>query len=335
MAQWRITDNTRETFVGANSTTITPTGAAQNSRSFAGASWASGDFGPIVARAGAEISAGIFTYNGTAFTQTTPLYSSNSNSAVTFSSGNQGEVYCDLLAAWVEFINFTEISVASATTCDIGGTAVQGAKVLISGTASITSLGTGTNKFRLARFSGILTLTHNATSLILPGGANIATAAGDTAIFLSDSSGNWRCWAYQKANGKPLIIPVPVADGGTGDTGTAWTSYVPTIAAGTGTLTSVAAVGRYKQIGKTVFIQIMITITTNGTAALYISATLPGGMTEYSATVTQSLSGREGVNGFSVNAFPSGGLVYIKKYDGTYPGASGNIITIAGAFEVT
>lgn len=201
MAQWRITDNTRETFVGANSTTITLGGAAQNSRSFAGASWASGDFGPIVARAGAEIAAGIFTYNGTSFAQTTPLYTSNSNAAVPFSSGAQGEVYCDLLAAWVELINFTEISVASAATCDIGGTAVQGAKVVISGTTTITLLGTGTNKFRLVRFSGILTLTHNATSLILPGGVNITTAAGDTAIFLSDSTGNWRCWAYQPAAG--------------------------------------------------------------------------------------------------------------------------------------
>ena len=33
------------------------------------------------------------------------------------------------------------------------------------------------------QFSGALTLTHNATSLILPGGASITTAAGDVATW--------------------------------------------------------------------------------------------------------------------------------------------------------
>jgi hypothetical protein len=48
-------------------------------------------------------------------------------------------------------------------------------------------------------FDGVLTLTHNATSLILPGAANIVTAAGDSAGFLSLGSGNWKCTAYQRA----------------------------------------------------------------------------------------------------------------------------------------
>ena len=47
-------------------------------------------------------------------------------------------------------------------------------------------------------------LTHNATSLILPGGANISTAAADTAIMVSEGSGNWRCLAYQRAVSAPL-----------------------------------------------------------------------------------------------------------------------------------
>ena len=45
---------------------------------------------------------------------------------------------------------------------------------------------------RVVYFAGALTLTHNATTLILPGATNIAIAAGDSAIFLSDASGNWR-----------------------------------------------------------------------------------------------------------------------------------------------
>jgi hypothetical protein len=52
---------------------------------------------------------------------------------------------------------------------------------------------------RYVRFSGALTLTHNATSLILRTGANRTTASGDTALFLSDGSGNWREMSYSPA----------------------------------------------------------------------------------------------------------------------------------------
>jgi hypothetical protein len=41
-----------------------------------------------------------------------------------------------------------------------------------------------------------LLLTYNVTSLILPGNANITTAANDTAEFLSLGSGNWICLNY-------------------------------------------------------------------------------------------------------------------------------------------
>ncbi|MBV9548660.1 MAG: hypothetical protein JO256_03190 [Alphaproteobacteria bacterium] len=99
----------------------------------------------------------------------------------------------------------TEVTVASASTCNIGTAASP--KVEISGTTTINSLGTSTNCRRTVRFSGAsLTLTHNATSLILPGGANIVTAAGDTAEFHSDGSGNWRCVRYTRAHGGAAIF---------------------------------------------------------------------------------------------------------------------------------
>jgi hypothetical protein len=55
----------------------------------------------------------------------------------------------------------------------------------------------------------------------------------------------------------------------------AWTAYTPTITAGTGTITTSSATGRYKQVGKTVRLQITITITTAGTGASNLIATLP------------------------------------------------------------
>ena len=105
-----------------------------------------------------------------------------------------------------------EVDLASAGTCNIGGGAAQ--RVRITGTTTITSLGTVANELRFVTFAGALSLTHNATSLILPGGVNILTAAGDTAIFASNGSGNWRCLGYQRARGNALAVLVPAAPGG-------------------------------------------------------------------------------------------------------------------------
>lgn len=90
--------------------------------------------------------------------------------------------------------------IASATTTDIG--AATGNFIDVTGTTTITGLGTVTaGTQRWVRFAGALTLTHNATSLILPGAANITTAANDRACFVSLGSGNWLCLAYQPADG--------------------------------------------------------------------------------------------------------------------------------------
>lgn len=112
--------------------------------------------------------------------------------------------------------------IASAATTDIG--AATGNFVHVTGTTTITTLGTvqaGTR--RIVRFAGALTLTHNATSLILPTGANITTAANDAAVFVSEGSGNWRCVGYQKADGTAL-------SGGGGGGLTNWTDAVNTSA---------------------------------------------------------------------------------------------------------
>lgn len=96
--------------------------------------------------------------------------------------------------------------VASASTCDIGAAATG--IVRITGTTTITNFGTANaGVYRRGYFSGILTLTHNATSLIIPGGANITTAANDRFEALSLGSGNWLLLDYQKADGQPVVTP--------------------------------------------------------------------------------------------------------------------------------
>lgn len=99
--------------------------------------------------------------------------------------------------------------ISSASSIDLG--AATGQFVDVTGTTTITALGTvAAGTWRIVRFTGALTLTHNATSLILPGSANITTVANDRAAFLSLGSGNWICAFYQRAAG--------VAASSTGDT---------------------------------------------------------------------------------------------------------------------
>lgn len=68
----------------------------------------------------------------------------------------------------------------------------------------ITTVGVGT--VIKIHFDAAATLTHNATDLYLPGGANITTAAGDEAEFVEYATGDWRCTSYTKASGYPVII---------------------------------------------------------------------------------------------------------------------------------
>jgi hypothetical protein len=65
----------------------------------------------------------------------------------------------------------------------------------ITGTVNITAITLNDGAVRFVEFSGILTLTNSA-SLILPGGGNIITAAGATAIFVGESGGVVRCISY-------------------------------------------------------------------------------------------------------------------------------------------
>lgn len=89
-------------------------------------------------------------------------------------------------------------TIASGTTTDLS--TVKGQYVTVSGTSTITSFGTAkAGWMKFLRFSGVATITYNATSMILPGAASITTAPGDYALFVSEGSGNWRCLNYFSA----------------------------------------------------------------------------------------------------------------------------------------
>lgn len=96
------------------------------------------------------------------------------------------------------------VTLASAATTDIGAQAAN--TINITGTTAITSLGTiAAGAKRTLIFSAALVLTYSATALILPGAANIATAAGDVAEFESLGGGNWKCTNYTRADGTAVV----------------------------------------------------------------------------------------------------------------------------------
>lgn len=92
--------------------------------------------------------------------------------------------------------------IASASTIDLD--AATGNLVDVTGTTAITAITLSVGRERVVRFTGALTLTNGA-SLVLPGGANITTAAGDFAIFRGYASGVVRCVIYSRADGSPII----------------------------------------------------------------------------------------------------------------------------------
>jgi hypothetical protein len=160
--------------------------------------------------------------------------------------------------------------------------------------------------------------------------ARLAKNTTATRYLSNTGTSNNPAWAQvDLTNGVTGVLPS--ANGGVDTSG--WSSYTPSISAASGTFTSVSASGKYKQIGKTTFVHMAITITTNGTAAGHIIASTPsscnlthGGVFYGRADV---VSGKmlQGIIGAGLSA------VNITNYDNTYPGASGETIVVQGTYE--
>lgn len=93
--------------------------------------------------------------------------------------------------------------IASANALTLG---TDGNYFDITGTTTINTISTsariGTTV--IFQFDGILTLTHSADLFLCNNGEDITTAAGDHAMFTEYASGDWRCVAYQRADGTAL-----------------------------------------------------------------------------------------------------------------------------------
>lgn len=100
-------------------------------------------------------------------------------------------------------------TIASGSTVDLSSITTLIASVThSSGTTSISSFGTlAAGLWKIVTFAisgGVLNLTHHATQMILPGGANISLANGDSLICESLGSGNWKVHLFQLGEGDAL-----------------------------------------------------------------------------------------------------------------------------------
>lgn len=246
-------------------------------------------------------------------TLTTPVLGTPSSGTLTSCTGLP---IAGLVASTVTAIGVGTVELGHATDTTIsrvsaGVIAVEGVNVLLNGGALGTpASGTLTNCSGLP-LSGLVASTSTAVGVgtielghatdttisrvsagkIAVEGVNVVTTSSTdtltnktltsptltTPVLGTPSSGT-----LTSCTGLPLTSGVtgtlPIANGGTGDTGTAWTSWSPTVTSSVSTIATLGTVtGTYKTIGKTMFVEATINITTAGTGAgvLHIS-NLPG-----------------------------------------------------------
>lgn len=146
------------------------------------------------------------------------IYDANNDGLIDIDHGGTGAA--SLIDA-ADNLSAMSTDIASAATTDLGD--ATGINVRITGTDAISSFGSApAGAIRRLTFAAALTLTHNATSMVLPGGSNIVTAAGDTAEVQSLGSGNWRLLRFTRVDGasvsstiilKQSANPLPTAEG--------------------------------------------------------------------------------------------------------------------------
>lgn len=206
------------------------------------------------------------------------------------------------------------------------------------GTVDFSSTGGASQVVAQGTVGGIFTVRR----LSLGDLSNTTTGTGavvlaNSPILISPALGTPSSGSLGSCVGLPLTTGItgvlPVANGGTNDTGTAWTTYTPIVTAGSGVFTTVSATGRWKSLGKTIFIEINVTDTLNGSAGGFIIATLP------IVPVLNNSFALSGFNGTTANlcagnvSTAGGGTVNIFKYDGTFPIATGQNVWVSGVYE--
>lgn len=221
---------------------------------------------------------------------------------------------CTFSGVSVQIVNAYTSTIASAASIVPNGTDFN---YTLTGTTNVGSISSP------ARYAGRgpITLTTTSSLSILVGGniklkdnVNYAMVAGDALSVVSDGT-NWNEVSRSKNS--------------------AWVStFVPTISSTGGPITTSTASCQYKRDGATVHFSLSISVTTNGTGAGTLRATLPFS----SSGLDNVFVGRDrGVGGKALTAtlIAGGNTLDIKNYDNTYPAADGSFIMITGTYRAS
>ena len=168
--------------------------------------------------------------------------------------------------------------------------------------------------------SGAVTITNSMATEIAAKGDLIVGTGSQTFDNLTAGSN----FAFLKADSSTAT--------GLAWDNSAWTSYTPTVTAGSGTFTSASAVGYYKRIGKVCIVHFAVTIVTNGTAASNVQFTLPvagGGPNNQGVWREVQSTGSCGI------VSDNGTTGVLRTFTNTYPGADSRIFSGSLTYEVS
>ena len=108
-------------------------------------------------------------------------------------------------------------------------------------------------------------------------------------------------------------------------------TWTPNIGSGAGSITSYTASGKYTKTGRQVVLTCTINITVNGTCSAYI---LVSNLPFSTDATVYTAYGHNNTVGGSISGATTGTLIYVNKYDGTYPGASATTLLLTSVYFV-
>jgi len=175
------------------------------------------------------------------------------------------------------------------------------------------------------------TITINPSTNTVDDSTAVTLTSSYQATIVKSDGVNWNTVL------NPIPATLPTSSGGTGDTGTSWsTSFTPVVTSASGSLTATGTC-RYKQIGKTVFISLSVTVSSSGTSSGALIITLPvaaGGSTSVGPIIPGIEAGltSKAVTGFVAPSISSS-AIRSHLYDGTFLATAGSVFLFNGVYE--